>query len=155
MSDVTDIILPYAGTSGWSGSETSRKRAIDSDTDGTTISRQRATYEWLAQNRFFGMTWRDLSNRTGWHHGNASGVLSVLHKANVIVRLQERRHGSAVYVLPEFVNGRAISPHKQRGMTKHQLGKAIQAIAKSNLDDGECLDQILILVAKEIGNADE
>ena len=37
---VTDPITPYAGNSGWSGSETSRERAIREDEDGTTSKRQ-------------------------------------------------------------------------------------------------------------------
>jgi hypothetical protein len=152
MNDLAPI-LPYAGTSGWSGTETSRKRALDSDSDGTTSNRQREAYNWLAQIGHWGLTWSDLSKRTGWHHGKASGVLSVLHKADLIVRLEERRNNSAIYVLSEYVEGRAISPHKQRGMTKNQLCKAIMSI--SNVDgnlstDSEVLDQILELVNQEM-----
>ena len=36
-------LTPYAGTSGWSGSETSRDRAVSQDKDGTTKNRQSET----------------------------------------------------------------------------------------------------------------
>jgi hypothetical protein len=153
MSDLTLPILPYAGASGWSGTETSRKRATDEDAQGITTSRQREAYGWLKKSRYFGMTWRDLSNRTGWHHGNASGVLSVLHKSDLIIRLEESRVGSKVYVLPDYVDNRAVSPRKERGLTKNQLCKAILAITDvdGNLTtDSECLDQILELVQQEM-----
>jgi hypothetical protein len=99
------------------------------------------------------MTWRDLSNRTGWHHGNASGVLSVLHKSDLIIRLEESRVGSKVYVLPDYVDNRAVSPRKERGLTKNQLCKAILAITNvdgNSTTDSKCLDRILALVQQEM-----
>jgi DNA-binding MarR family transcriptional regulator len=105
-------ITPYAGTSGWSGSDTSKERAIRNDADGTTARNQKTALYWLEENRVHGMTWKDLSNRTEMHHGTASGVLSVLHKAGVIVRLKETRDRCAIYVLPEYTENRAIAIQK-------------------------------------------
>ena len=82
------VDLPYAGTSGWSGSDTSRTRAVTADASG--------------------QTWAELGDKLGAHHGTASGVLSVLHKAGRIDRLTERRDRCKVYVLPEFTAGREI-----------------------------------------------
>ena len=107
-----EAALPYRGTSGWSGSDTSRERAEKADTDGTTSKRQTETVDLLNASAYRGMTWRDLSDATGWHHGPASGVLSVLHKSGVIARLTERRDRCAVYVMPEFVRGRETAPHR-------------------------------------------
>jgi DNA-binding MarR family transcriptional regulator len=104
-------VLPYNGSSGWSGSDTSRERAEQADSDGTTSKRQLATLDHLSQAAYRGLTWRDLSDETGWHHGASSGVLSVMHKAGVIARLTERRDRCAVYVLPEFVRGRETAQH--------------------------------------------
>ena len=151
--NLTLPVLPYAGTSGWSGTNTSRQRAIDGDSDGTTSNRQREAYKLLGENRYHGMTWRDLSNKTGWHHGNASGVLSVLHQSGVIVRLQESRNGSKVYVLAEYVDQRPISPAKQRGLTKSQLCKAILTIVNNGNSDGECIDQIMEIISEEMGKS--
>lgn len=117
--------LPYAGTSGWSGSATSHDRADRDDHDGTTSDRQRRTLGDLAtllrtpngrhtMGRDLGITWQELAALEGWHHGQASGVLSVLHKVGRVARLTERRNRCAVYVLPEYVNGRETSPHGGR-----------------------------------------
>lgn len=114
-------LLPYAGTSGWSGSETSRERAETQDTDGTTSARQTETLNWLRERGTFGVTWKELANIELWHHGQASGVLSVLHKVGRIARLTERRDRCAVYVLPEYVNGRETAPHgRQRTASAYE-----------------------------------
>jgi DNA-binding MarR family transcriptional regulator len=107
-----EAVLPYAGTSGWSGSDTSRERAEQADSDGTTSKRQMMVVDLLGESGRKGMTWRDLSERTGWHHGTASGALSVLHKSGVIARLTERRGRCAVYALPEFVGERETAAHR-------------------------------------------
>lgn len=101
-----DVSRPYNGTSGWSGTDTSRDRAIESDTSGDTASRQRQTIGHLYLMGEEGMTWKELADITGWHHGQTSGALSVLHKAGKICRLMEKRNKCRVYVLPEYVNGR-------------------------------------------------
>jgi hypothetical protein len=43
----------------------------------------------LGQRQVTGITWKEFSEITGLHHGTASGVLSVLHKAGRIARLKE------------------------------------------------------------------
>jgi len=107
-------LLPYADTSGWSGSETSKARAIAEDSDGTTSKRQKDTIKALAGAGILGLTWKELASHFGWHHGQATSVLSVLHLENRINRLVEKRSRSAVYVLPEFVNERQTSPHGRK-----------------------------------------
>lgn len=104
-------VLPYAGTSGWSGSDTSKARAVTADRDGTTSARQLEAVSELHKSGFHGLTWKEISEITGWHHGQASGVLSVLHKEGRIARLAESRLRCKCYVLPEYVNGRETEPH--------------------------------------------
>lgn len=107
-------ILPYGGeggeNSGWSGSDTSRERAERDDTTGVTSVRQRAILRHLAAYGETGVTYFELGQRMGMHHGQSSGALSNLHKGGAIARLVERRHGCHVYVLPEFVGERATQP---------------------------------------------
>jgi hypothetical protein len=100
--------LPYNGTSGFSGTDTSKSRAIDADKSGKTALRQAQALNLLAEQTFRGLTWKELSERTGLHHGTASGVLSVLHKASRIARLKETRNGCKVYVDLRCVNGRTV-----------------------------------------------
>lgn len=110
-------LTPYAGTSGHSGGATSEERARRDDSDGTTSERQRRVLSdlaerhdiyipvgWVGQHK--GLTWKELARITGWHHGQASGALSVLHKEGLIARLTERRDRCFVYVLPEHVGDR-------------------------------------------------
>lgn len=116
-------ITPYAGTSGWSGTDTSKERAIREDTNGTTAHRQEETLGTLFDAGYFGITWKELADLYGWHHGQASGVLSVLHKAGKVVRLKDRRNKSAIYVLEKYTNGRQISERRVKtcGNCGHQL----------------------------------
>lgn len=101
-----DPILPYAGTSGHSGTDTSEQRARLDDSSGVTSARQSTTLRQLKAAGFTGLTWHDLAHALDWHHGQASGTLSVLHGAGLIARLTESRNRSKVYVLPIFVDGR-------------------------------------------------
>lgn len=114
MFDEDGTILPYAGTSGWSGSSTSRERAVRADKDGATTERQSRVIGLLSSQGHFGLTWRELSDLTGWHHGSATGVLSVLHLSGRVDRLSETRHRCKVYVLPMFVNGRSTEAHGRK-----------------------------------------
>lgn len=104
--DESGASLPYNGSSGWSGTDTSKDRAERADSDGRTRSTQNQTVGHLYLERERGMTWREIAEITGWHHGTVSGALSVLHKAGKICRLLEKRNRCRVYVLPEYVNGR-------------------------------------------------
>ena len=100
--------LPYAGTSGWSGSDTSEERARRADSNGTTSKRQTAALLALDAAGPQGLTWHELADRLGLHHGSASGVLSVLHKAGRIARLSDRRARSKIYVSLHHVGGRNV-----------------------------------------------
>jgi hypothetical protein len=71
------------------------------------------------------------------HHGQASGALSVLHKEGRIARLTERRNRCAVYVLPEYVQGRETSPHGGKGprLTPEEeatLARAEEALTRTS-----------------------
>jgi hypothetical protein len=114
MSNLRIPLLPYAGTSGWSGSDTSRARAVRADGDGTTSAHQARAISSLAWRGLDGVTWRELADEYGWHHGTASGVLSVLHKEGIIARLSISRNRCKVYVLPDYVDGRETQQHGRK-----------------------------------------
>jgi hypothetical protein len=95
--------VPYNRSSGWSGSDTSQKRAARDDGNGVTAQRQIDTMNALETAGQAGLTWHELAYHYGWHHGQASGALSNLHKTAHIERLKETRNKSHVYVLPEWV----------------------------------------------------
>lgn len=103
---MSEAHLPYAGTSGWSGTETSRQRAEEQDRSGITGARQRAILHDIVNAGASGLTVKELRDITGWHHGSVSACLTNLHKAGAIARLSEVRDRCKVYVAPEYVEGR-------------------------------------------------
>lgn len=103
---------PYAGTSGWSGSDTSRERAERNDSSGVTAYRHRRILRMLARTREHGRTVGEVERELEVGHGAASGALTALHKAGHITRVKERRNRQEVYVLPEHVDGREESPYR-------------------------------------------
>jgi len=111
--------LPYSGTSGHSGTNTSKERALHADRSGKTALRQAQALNLLSQRKMSGLTWKELSEITGLHHGTASGVLSVLHKTGRIARLKETRNGCKVYVDVTCVEGRAIEKQGRKKCCPH------------------------------------
>ena len=111
--------LPYNGTSGHSGTDTSKERALVADRSGKTALRQAQALNLLSERTYQGITWKELSEVTGLHHGTASGVLSVLHKAGRIARLRESRNGCKVYVDLRCINGRQIETQGRKKSWPH------------------------------------
>jgi hypothetical protein len=103
---------PYAGTSGWRGSEASHDRVIEDDVSGATGKRQKQTLVALGAAGIRGLTWKELGEMFDWHAGQSSGCLSVLHLEGMVARLALRRNRCSIYVLPAFVNGRNITERK-------------------------------------------
>jgi hypothetical protein len=107
----TNLALPYAGTSGWSGSATSYERADKLDKSGATARYQKMLLDDLEQAGNQGLTSREWGEMHNMEHQTYSSVPSVLHLAGYVVRLTQRRNRHQVYVLPKWVNGREESPH--------------------------------------------
>lgn len=106
-----DAVLPYAGTSGWSGSEASYVRAVQADKAGVTSARQSQVLAFVLSRGEQGATFVEVGERFGFHHGTSSGVLSVLHKAGLLARLTVKRGKCQVYVHPDFIQGRDTARH--------------------------------------------
>ena len=111
--------LPYNGTSGHSGTNTSKERALSADRSGKTALRQAQALNLLSQRKMSGLTWKELSDITGLHHGTASGVLSVLHKTGRRARLTESRDGCKVYVDVACIEGRVIESQGRKKCCPH------------------------------------
>jgi DNA-binding transcriptional ArsR family regulator len=109
-----DPTRPYQGSSGHSGSDTSRERAERRDGDGTTGKAAVRMFSEVALRGGYGLTCHEAQQRLGIGHGSASWALSVLHKAGKIARLEDRRVGQHVYVTPAHVNGRPLSPYRRQ-----------------------------------------
>lgn len=102
------------GTSGHSGSATSRRRAEREDRSGITGWRARQVYTMATQHGRAGITDADVQFALGIGHGASSGALTRLHRAGLVSRLTLERNGMQVYVLPEYVEGREESPYRPR-----------------------------------------
>jgi hypothetical protein len=101
-------------TSGHSGSDTSRERAVNDERSGRARLRAQTVLGYLEVMGLEGLTVKELREVTDWHHGKASSALSNLHKTGEIVRLRESRDKCKVYVLPKFQGNR---------LTEQQGGK--------------------------------
>ena len=123
MSDLQLPLTPYAGTSGWRGSEASHDRVNEDDANGTTSLRQRISFYRVRTQGARGLTWKELGEIENWHAGQSSGSLSVLHKEGYIYRLKEKRNRCSIYVTEEYINGRETSERKVQDTCKHCGGK--------------------------------
>lgn len=144
-------LLPYAGSSGWRGSEASRDRAFIEDANGTTSLRQRIALKRVWDQEHRGLTWKELGEIENTHAGQSSGVLSVLHKEGLLVRLKERRNRCSIYVAPIYVEEREVSPRNFNN-SKDEICKEILALLeqdKSIFTAGEVLDEIHSLLVRE------
>lgn len=95
---MSQAFVPYAGTAGWSGTETSKSRALINLRTGREYNNQQKALALLKQAGSQGLTWKELSEQTDMHHGTASGVLSVLHKSGAILRTVQVRDRCKVYM---------------------------------------------------------
>lgn len=121
--------LPYAGTTGWSGSDTSKERAVEEAGDGTAGFRQRAVLSLIQACGTHGLTVVDVRNRLDFHHGQASAALTALHKGGRILRLEERRDRCQVYVHPDHQAARPLAKvrAKVKPLTVDEQGLISQA----------------------------
>ena len=70
----------------------------------TVTTNQQAVLDLLEQAGFNGLTWKELGKKKRWHHGQASGVLSKLHKDGLAVRHATLVNGSSIYTLPQYAD---------------------------------------------------
>lgn len=68
--------------------DTSKERTVRELADGTFNARQQKVLQLLLETDY---TWRELGAKLGMHHGQISGLLSILHKNGQIVMLKTRR----------------------------------------------------------------
>jgi hypothetical protein len=112
--------LPYAGTSGFSGTSTSEERQKERDGTGKTGRMQGLVLDAARIAGHYGITVKHLRERfPDEHHGNVSGALSALHMDGRLVRLANVRDRCKIYVLPENALGRATEPYGKPPKTVH------------------------------------
>lgn len=118
---------PYKGTAGWSGTDTSKARAVGNVLSGKEADNQTITLQRLKAAGLNGLTWKELAEQTGWHHGTASGVLSVLHQSGAIVRAIRARNRCKIYVHQNFKDQVVHEAYKKREKLCPHCGNDINA----------------------------
>ena len=99
---------------------------------------------------YHGMTWHELGDWLGLHHGQASGALSNLHKKGLVFVMRDvTRQKCQVYVISEYKNvvaddKRVDEPAKIKNT--RQIDAIIQA-AEQVVNSGTPLDIALLEVA--------
>jgi len=124
---MSSAYVPYNGTAGWSGTDTSMQRAVDNIHSGRELNNQELALHMLKRAGTVGLTWKDIATTTGWHHGTASGVLSVLHMSGAIVRTYAVRNKCKVYVHQNFKDEVNVEPYKKREKLCPHCGNDINA----------------------------
>jgi hypothetical protein len=124
---MSNTYVPYNGTAGWSGTETSKDRALYNLRTGKEYNNQQKALALLKEARANGLTWKELSEQTGMHHGTASGVLSVLHKSYAILRSAKIRNGCKIYYSIEYSDAIAHEPYKKKQKLCPACGHDINA----------------------------
>jgi hypothetical protein len=98
MAEQLDLWTAYNGTAGFVDRPASRERAYrELENDALSI-RQQAVLAYLEDAGKQGMTWKQLSELLGLHHGQISGALSNMHKCGVVFSLVAQRDRCHPYV---------------------------------------------------------
>jgi hypothetical protein len=150
--------LPYAGTSGWSGTDASRERAERRDSNGQTATLQSRIVDNARHAGQWGITVKWLRDAyPDEHHGTLSGALTALHKTGRLLRLTEKRDKCSVYVAPQFLLGREAVPPKGRQRDR-RLDEAVERLAAflgacpstREFVAGEAYDSLVTLRAEDL-----
>lgn len=124
---MSNAFVPYNGTAGWSGTDTSQQRAIDNIHSGRELNNQELALLLLKKAGANGLTWKELATATGWHHGTTSGVLSVLHQSGAIVRTVKVRNRCKIYVHQNYKDQVMHEVYKKREKLCPHCGNDINA----------------------------
>jgi len=147
------IVYPD-GTGGHSGSDTSRARAEHEKSSGRHSERADDTLLFLAIRGEHGATWSEVAEFLDAHHGAASGILSNLHKAGRISRLNRRRNRSKVYVLNQYVTeGQTAEPYggkaTERDLAIKRINRALDEIGPGYADSPGTLGRLYRILTGE------
>lgn len=93
------------GTGGWSEDGASRDRAVREALDGTFSERLRKIRDLAYEMGVVGITFKDVDEQLGTHHGQSSGALTNLHKQGALYRMTVyRRDRCSVYIHPDHAH---------------------------------------------------
>lgn len=102
MSEQLNLWTAYNDTAGFVDRPASRERAFREVEDGSLSARQQAILDCLEDAGRQGMTWKQLGDLLGLHHGKVSGALSNMHKGGVVFMLVAQRDRCHPYVHEKY-----------------------------------------------------
>lgn len=142
---MTDLFTPYIGAS-----DTSKARAVRDEAEGVGEARRKLILQLLAAAPF-GLTWKELADLTDLHHGQVSGLLSVLHRAGNIVQLRGVRDKCHPYIHPRFIdhyteNELVREPVKSRKTVELEFLRYLQDAVEDYLNEPD--DDTLMMLSK-------
>lgn len=136
-----DDLFTYNGTTGFVNQPASRDRAQREATDGTARERINMILAHLATTPD-GMTWKQLGDLLGYHHGQISGALSNLHKTGAVFMLRNKRNNCHPYVHNFWRN---------RYDETERIDEPVKTKTKQRTQE---LEDLLMLVVEAIKNND-
>lgn len=114
---MTDDPYHDGGTRGSSGGGASADAALADLVKGVTNAAQKYVVIMAQQAGERGVTVAELREKTGnLHHGRVSSATTKMHIAGKLVRLEQRRGHSHIYVTPEHVGDRETRPYRQQNV---------------------------------------
>ena len=121
-----ELWLGYNETSGYVLRPASQERAWREINDGSLSQRQQDIRIELAMAGVEGMTWKELGDKLGLHHGKISGALSNMHMCGAVFMLREQRDRCHPYVHSMYrdwldEDKRYDEPTKTRNGKRNQL----------------------------------
>jgi hypothetical protein len=137
----------YWGTAGWqdaAAQSPSREKAIREASDGTLSKRLSRVLDFAYRQGTLGITFKDVDDALGTHHGESSGALSNLHKQGLLFRLtQYRKPGQprcSVYIHRDHANSFSEgefsrTPAETKGERLKREAKDMELQIKALLDE--------------------
>ena len=140
MTEQLEIWTQYNGTGGYVDRPSSRDRAFAEIADGSFSQRQQGIYQLLREAGSDGMTWKQIGDILGLHHGKVSGALSNMHGGGMIFMLKQRRDKCHPYVHALYrgsyaVEDRYDKPARTKSNARMDLLEALLVACKKAVDE--------------------
>ncbi len=136
-----DLWTAYNDTAGFVDRPASRERAFREVEDDSLSIRQQAILTYLEGAGTKGMTWKQLSNLLGLHHGQVSGALSNMHKCGVVFMMRQQRDRCHPYVHSMFREWftdeeRYDEPARTRNSKRNELMNELLNTCREAVENG-------------------
>ena len=135
MTEQLEIWAAYNDTAGYVNRPASKQRAMQELNGGVLGKRQQAILDVLDAAGANGMTWKELGDQLGLHHGKISGALSNMHLFGVVFMLRLTKDRCHPYVHAKFrdewtAEARYDEPAKTRTSERKELLEQLLSVCR-------------------------